>query len=127
MLHPMTNILTPSGMKTLEDIQIGEEVSTIYGQATVQNKTRETKRLFRIILDGEDKIFYSPDQTFLIKTIYGYSFKCPVKYDEVVCFGNLMELRKIHSLDSLSSSEFIKIHLKQNFSLLINGSIVAKA
>jgi len=126
MLHPSTKILTPDGLVSLNDIEIGQTVSTIYGPAKVQNKTTEFKRLNRLVFDLNDTIFCCHDQKFLIKTSQGYNFKIPEKYDEVACYGLLTELRKIHALDSLSSSNFIRLHLLKNFTLLINGYIVAK-
>jgi len=128
MLYKDTKILTVNrGLQCIKDLDIGEEIVTLYGKAEVLNLTSSIEELKELIIENSDKIYCSIDQKFLIKTNVGYSFYVPIKSNQIVTFTDLMELRAIQQVNILSSGEVFKLHIKNDYSVLVNGLYITKS
>lgn len=128
MLHEDTKILTLSrDLQKVKDLTSGEDIVTLYGNATIQKVSFISGPITELILENSEKIYCSPDQKFLIKNDIGYVFKVPLRFEPMVTFTHLMELRKIQQVNHLSSGSLVKVHVKNDYSLLINGLYICKS
>ena len=100
MLHEDTKILTLSrDLQKVKDLTSGEDIVTLYGNTIIQKVSFISGPITELILETSEKIYCSPDQKFLIKNDIGYVFKVPLRFEPLVTFTHLMELRKIQQVN----------------------------
>ncbi len=128
MLHEDTKVLTKDrNSQKIKDLTIGEELVTIYGSTEILKISKISGPICQIILANSKLIYCSTDQKFLIKIDEGYIFKVPEKNDLLLSFTHLMELIKIQQVNILSSGPLVKVHLKTDYTILIDGLFVCKS
>ena len=134
MLHKDTPILSADGiMIRMDDIQPANSLVSIYGTTSIISKRYETKTLRRIAIEAYDDhyVYCCEDQEFFVKTEDGFAYKPPQEGDTIICLlsvdlNHTMVTRNIYEIIDTAPIEFVKLNLKGDSNILINGTIIVK-
>lgn len=132
MLHTSTLVLTPTGFVPISTLKIGDTLKTYFGTSQITKIEQDTKDLMKVAV-GSAEILCSTDQKFLRKADTGYVFGIPSKDCELVkysvnstCEDMLMTLATVNYVTLWGKGNFYRIHLDNDFLLIITDYLVVR-
>ena len=132
MLHASTSVLTPTGFVPISTLKVDDILKTYFGTSKIKRIDQETYDLMKVS-SGSAQVMCSTNQEFLLKADTGYVFDIPKTGDELVKYAvssstedMLMTLQVAQDVSYWGKGNFYRIHLNDDFLLIITDYLVVR-